>query len=318
METQNQSKFNPKFLVLVAVTAAASLGLGFSLENIFAGGFSFDPASWMRFAPLLAAFLMTSSLFTVISLTATGAVRALGVSLSALALGLPFMISPNPVEIPLGFAFLVPLAYAGSLLFLDYLAKRAVKIHTVFEAGIFSPAYSRFFQLFVFAVGILVYFSAQLVPQARLTIPEGVLAPALNLVVNQVINQVQNQLGNEQFTEEQFLTELEKTGVLKVLEEQYGILLNPQEISTPKKLAESLRQPLAEELTRDLEGLLEPYLPFLPLATAVGVALSLLFLTPIFAWASVGVFALVYRILVALKFASFERESREVPVLKIS
>jgi len=317
METQNQSKFNPKFLVLIAVTAVASLGLGFSLAGIFAKGPGLEASLGARLVPLFLSFFLSSSFFLVLALTTRAIVRMMAVIVCALAFGLPFLFPSSPIDISLVFVALVSLVYAFALLTLDYTARRTVATHSVFLARIFSHSYGRFFQIFVFSVGILVYFSSQLPLPARFEIPEGVLTPALNLVVNQVINQVQSQLGNEQFTEEQFLTELEKSGVLEVLKQQYGILLNPRDVSTPKKLAESLRQPLAEQLTRDLEGFLEPYLPFIPLATAVGVALSLLFLTPVFAWSSAGFFALVYRIMVVLKFASFELEQRQVSVLKI-
>ena len=303
------------FLLLLVILG--SLGLGFSLAAIFTRGPGLASSLGVRLVPLFLAFFLSSSFFVVLALTTKTTVRMAAVVAGAFAFGIPFLLPPIPVDIPLEFVSLVSLVYAAALLILDYTAKRTVATHSIFLARMFPNSFGRFFQIFVFSVGILVYFSSQLPLPARFEIPEGVLTPALNLVVNQVINQVQSQLGNEQFTEEQFLTELEKSGVLEVLKQQYGILLNPRDVSTPKKLAESLRQPLAEQLTRDLEGFLEPYLPFIPLATAVGVALSLLFLTPVFAWSSAGFFALVYRIMVVLKFASFELEQRQVSVLKI-
>jgi len=303
------------FLLLLVILG--SLGLGFSLAAIFTRGPGLASSLGVRLVPLFLAFFLSSSFFVVLALTTKTTVRMAAVVAGAFAFGVPFLLPPIPVDIPLEFVSLVSLVYAAALLILDYTAKRTVATHSIFLARMFPNSFGRFFQIFVFSVGILVYFSSQLPLPTRFNIPEGVLAPALNLVVNQVINQVQSQLGNEQFTEQQFLTELEKSGVLEILERQYGILLNPQDISTPKKLAESLRQPLTAQLTSDLEDMLEPYIPFLPLATTVGVALSLLFLTPVFSWTSVGFFALVYRIIVALKFASFEQEPREVSVLKI-
>jgi hypothetical protein len=306
-----------RIAVLLILAISGSLGLGFSLAGIFAKGPGLEAFLGARLVPLFLAFFFSGSFFLVLSLTTKAIVQMSAVFVCSIAFGFPFLLQSGSIDIPLGFVALVSFVYAAALLTLNYTAKRAVATHSIFLARMFSNSYGRFFQIFVFSVGILVYFSSQLSIQVRFNIPEGVLAPALNLVVNQVINQVQSQLGNEQFTEEQFLTELEKSGVLKVLEQQYGILLNPQDVSTPQKLAEGLRQPITEQLTHDLEGLLEPYLPLLPLATAVGVALSLLFLTPIFAWSSAGFFALVYRIMVFLKFASLEQETRQVTVLKI-
>ncbi|MEX0587220.1 MAG: hypothetical protein WD940_00530 [Patescibacteria group bacterium] len=306
-----------RILILSVLGILGSLGLGFALEQIFAAGIVFDLFLGIRFVVLLAFFFLTAAFFTVVSLTAPTAVRLGGMVLAALAFGLPFVILPNPVGIPVAFSGVISLAYLGALLFLGYISQYTVKIHAAFNARMFSSAFSRFFQVFTIVVGVLVYFSSAPPSPANFTIPEGLLAPALNLVVNQVISEVQGQLGNTQFTEEKFLTELEKTGFLKVLEQQYGIVLDPEDISTPKELAESLRQPLTEELTRNLKGYIEPYLPLLPLATALGAALSLLFLTPVFTWSSVGFFALVYRVLVGLRFARFDPEMREVPVLKI-
>jgi hypothetical protein len=307
-----------RIAALLVLAVLGSLWLGISLEQVFAQGFTLDLSLWVRFIPLLLAFLLSAAFLTVISLTAPAPVRAGGIVLSAVAFGLPFMVPPNPVEIPLVFTLLIALAYSGSIMLLDYTSKRAVKTHAIFEATMFSPAYGRFFQSFVFAVGILVYFSARIPADFRFQIPEEILNPALNLVVNRVIEQVRGELGTKQFTEEQFLAELEKTGLLQVLEQQFGITLDPQEVSTPEKLTENLRQPLVDQLTADLEGLLEPYLPFLPLAAAVGMTLSLLFLTPVFALISVGAFGLIYRLLIASKFAALAQEQRQVPVLKIN
>jgi len=267
-----------KIAALLVLAILGSLGLGFSLAGIFAEGPGLESFLGMRLVPLFLAFFFSGSFFLVLSLTTKTIVRMTAVVVCSLAFGFPFLLHSGSIDIPVGFVTLVSLIYAAALLSLDYTAKRAVATHSIFLARMFPDSYGHFFKIFVFSVGILVYFSSQLSLQARFTTPEEVLAPALNLVVSQIINPIQSQLGNEQFTEEKVLT---------------------------------------EQITHDLEGLLEPYFPFLPLATAVGVALSLLFLTPIFAWSSTGFFALVYRVMVVLKFASFEQESRQVPVLKI-
>jgi len=317
METQNRIKLNPKVLVLALAASAAALGLGVSLERIFALGFTLDLALWMRFIPLILFFGVSAAFLTVLSLTVPMLWRVVGIVLAALAFGLPFSLPPQPVEIPLPFVALLPLVFGAGAITLDYYVRRAVKMSATFGGGIFASAYAKLFLFFVLAVGVLVYFSAQLAPQARFTIPEEILAPSLNLVVNRVIEQVQGELGSTQFTEEEFIKQLKEIGLLSVLEEQFGIVLDPGQIGTPEKLAENLRDPLVARLTADLEGLLEPYLPFLPLIAAGGAALSLLFLSPAFAYLAVGAFALTYRVLVWLKFARLEPELREVPVLKI-
>lgn len=317
MDPKTTVRFNPKIIVLILISTLGSLWLGFSLEIILALGFTLDLSLWMYSISLIFAFLLTTSFLTVLSLTATGIFRFWGAGLAALGFVFPFILLPNPVNVPLESAASTVLTYLGASLLLDYMVVRSAKIHAVFKAAIFSNSYGRFFQVFVFAVGILVYFSAQLPAQAHLIIPKGILEPSLNLIVNRVIEQVQGELGTTKFTEEEFLAELEKTGLLSVLEQQFGITLDPQDISSPQKLAENLRQPLVAQLTADLEDLLEPYLPFFPLIAAATAVLSLLFLTPVFAWLSVVFFTLIYRLLVILKFASFEQEQRQVPVLKI-
>ncbi|MDP1710715.1 MAG: hypothetical protein Q8L46_02140 [candidate division WWE3 bacterium] len=311
------SKTNFKIIILVVASALGGLGLGIALERIFALGFTLDIALWLRFLPLLLFFMISSTFLTILSLTAPALWRGMGIVLASMAFGLPFFLPPHPVEIPLLFAALLPLFFGAGALALCFYARRAVRIFSIFAARIFASAYTKFFLFFILAVGVLVYFSAQLPPPARFTIPEEILTPSLNLIVNRVIEQVQGELGTTQFTEEQFLAELEKSGLLDVLNQQFGFVLKPQDVSSPQKLAENLRQPLVEQLTKDLEDFLGPYLPFLPLAAAAGVALSLLFLTPVFAWLAVGFFAITYRILVWLRFARFEQEQRQVPTLKI-
>ena len=306
-----------KIASLLVLAIIGSLGLGFSLEAEFSRGLVSEGSWGMRFIPVVLTILLSATFLTFVSLTASRAVRAGGAALSALAFGLTFVLPPNPVEIPLGFTALLAVAYLGSIVFLDYFSRRAIKKHVVFEASMFSPAYSRFFQLFVLAVGILVYFATRLPADGRLKIPEEIINPSLNLIVNRVIEQVGGELGSSQLTGEQFIAEIEKSGLLEVLEQQFGIVLNPQDISSPQNLAEKLRQPLAEQLTKDLEDFLEPYLPFLPLAAALGAALSLFFLSSLFAWLAVGAFALTYRVLIWLRFARIEQEQRQVPVLKI-
>jgi hypothetical protein len=256
-------------------------------------------------------------LATVLALVGDSLGRVIGFALAALGFGLPFFVLPNPIQIPILFALLLPLIFFGGTLLLDYYARTAVKISAIFSSSIFSTAYARFFLFFVFALGFLVYFSAQLSPQERFKVPEEVLNPALNLIVNRVIEQVQGQLGTGDFTEEQFIAELEKSGLLQVLEQQFGVTLTPEEIGSPEKLTENLREPLVAQLTQDLDNLLEPYLPFLPLVAAVGAGLSLLFLSPLFAYLSVGAFAAIYRLLVLVRFAYLAEEQRTVRVLKI-
>lgn len=316
-ENKDGIRFNPKALALIAASAGSSLGLGFFLEIILALGFTLDLSLWVYSISLIFAFLLATSFLTILSLTATGIFRYGGIGLAALSFGLPFILSPNPINVPLESVVPTVLTYLGASLLLDYMVRKSAKIHAVFQAAIFSGSYGHFFQVFVFAVGILVFFSAQLPAQAHLIIPKEILEPSLNLVVNRVIEQVQGELGTTQFTEEEFLAELEETGLLSVLEQQFGITPDPKDINSPQKLAENLRQSLVTRLTADLEDFLEPYLPFFPLIAGAGATLSLFFLTPVFAWLSVAFFTLICRLLVILKFASFEQEQRQVPVLKI-
>lgn len=312
-----KSGFNPKTALLIAVVVGGSIALGFSLEQFFAAGFTLDLSLWRRFWPLIVSFLITVSFLTVFSITAKYIWRVGGYALATLGFGFPFFMAPHAVVMPQPFPFLIPLVFLGGVLLFDYFARRAVRTYSIFTSRMFTSAYARFFFLFALVVGILVYFSAQLPAGTQFKVPEEMLNPALNLVVNQVIEQVQAQLGTVEFTEKEFIDQLRKSGLLEVLEAQFQISLEEGEIGTPEKLAENLREPLAEQLTGDLEGLLEPYLSFLPLAAAVGVALSLLFLTPIFSWLSVAAFALVYRGLILARFAQLVEEQRSVPVLKI-
>jgi len=140
------------------------------------------------------------------------------------------------------------------------------------------------------------------------------------MVLNSVVGKVQSQLGTAQFSQEEFITQLKDSGLAGVLEQQFGIRLEDMEFTSPSDLAESLRVPLAKQLAEDLEGFVEgflgPYLPFIPLIAAFGVAASLLFVNPVFSWASVGFFALVYRGLILTRFARFETETREVSAFK--
>lgn len=310
-------KINPKILALVAAVTLASAALGFLVEGVFSSGFDLNFSAWLRFLPPVLAFVLMTSLMTVLALVGDSFSRVTGFALAALGFGLPFYIPPNPIQIPVLFALLLPVTFLGGTLLLGHYARTAAKASAVFSSSIFSIAYTRFFLFFVFALGSLVYFSAQITPQERFKIPDEVLDPALNLIVNRVIEQVQDQLGTQEFTEEQFIAELEKSGLLQVLEQQFGVTLKPEEIGSSAKLTESLREPLVAQLTKDLDNLLEPYLPFLPLVAAVGAGLSLLFLSPLFVYLSVGAFAVVYRLLVMSRFAYLAEEQRTVRILKI-
>ncbi len=310
-------KVNSKILVLIGAVVLVAVGLGLSLEGVFAAGFQFDSSAWTRLVPVVLAFVVTVSLMTVLSLVGRTAERGLGFALAAAGFGLPFLVSPNPILIPILFTLLLPTTFFGGTLLLDYHVRSAVKSSAVFSSSLFSTAYARFFLFFVFALGVLVYFSAQPAPQERFKIPENMLNPALNLIVNRVMEQVQGQLGTQTFTEEQFLAELKRSGLLQALERQFGVSLTPEKIRSPEDLTESLREPLVAQLTQDLEDLLGPYLPFLPLVAAVGAGLSLLFLGPVFVYLSRGAFALTYRVLVWLHFAYWAEETRTVKVFKV-
>lgn len=315
-------KLTPKVIVLAIVAALGSATLGFLLERLFASGFVVGLSVWQRFCPLIISFLVTVSLLTVLSVVGDRVGRVVGFIISALAFSFPFFAAPHAITIPQPFPFLVPLVYFGGLLLFDYYVQRAVRVHAVFASWIFSSAYAKFFFFFTLVVGILVYFSAQVPSWEQFKIPEGMLDPALDVIIGQVVAQLQSQLGTEQFSQKQFLEELKKSGLLEILEDQFGISLEEEELVSPQELTENLRGPLAEQLTEDLEGFIEnflgPYLPFLPLIVAVGVALSLLFLSPVFSILSVAVFGLIYRGLLLARFARLEEESRQVPVLKIS
>ncbi len=310
-------RVSPKVLALVAAVVLSSAALGFLVEGAFSAGFSLNLSAWLRLVPLIISFGLATSLATVLALVGDSFNRLIGFALAAVGFGLPFFIPPNPVQIPILFALLLPLTFFGGNLLLDYYSRTAAKTTAIFSSSMFSTAYTRFFLFFVFALGFLVYFSTQITPQERFKIPEEVLTPALNLIVNRVIEQVQDQLGTKEFTEEQFIAELEKSGLLQVLEQQFGVTLNPSEIGSPQKLTENLRGPLVAQLTKDLDDLLEPYLPFLPLIAAVGAGISLLFLSPLFVYISVGAFAVVYRLLVMARLIYLAEEQRTVRVLKI-
>lgn len=310
-------KLNPKILVLVGAVALASASLGFAVEGVFSAGFSRDSSAWLRLGWPVLSFAGVASLTTVLALGGDSLGRTIGLMLAALGFGWPFFVLPNPIPIPGPLTLFLPLIFFGGTLLLDYSARTAAKVSVIFSSLIFFTAYARFFLFFVFALGFLVYFSAQPAPQERFKIPEEALNPALNLVVNRMIEQVQGQLGTGDFTEEQFIAELEKSGLLEVLEQQFGITLTREEIRSPEKLIENLREPLVAQLTQDLDNLLEPYRPLLPLAAAVGVGLSLLFLSPLFAFLSAGAFAVIYRLLVLVRFAYLAEEQRTVRVLKI-
>ncbi|GMR19007.1 MAG: hypothetical protein BMS9Abin34_131 [Patescibacteria group bacterium] len=306
-----------KTALLVAVVVGGSAALGFFLERVFAPGFAWDLSVWPRLWPLVVSFLILASFLTVFSISSNRIWRMGGYILAAFGFGVPFFVAPEIITIPPPFPALLPLIYLGGLGAFDYYAQRAVKVYAVFASWMFSSVYAKFFFFLTLAVGILVYFSAQLPPQAQFEIPKEILNPSLNLVIDQVVGQVQSQMGMEQFNQDKFLEELKKSGVLQVLEEQFGVSLKEEQLTSPQKLTESLRGPLAERVTEDLEGMLEPYLPFLPLAAAVGVAFSILFLTPILAWLSVLSFAALYKGLVLIRFARLEEEPRQVPVLKV-
>ena len=313
-------KVNPKILGLGSAVVLSSLGLAFFMEGIFAAGFKLDLSLWMSFIPLVLLFPLLVSLASIFSITAPLRVRAAGYGLAAAAFGLVFMVPPTPISIPQPFPLLLSLIYLAGLGVLDYFSGYAVKIHAIFSPRIFAAAFSRFFLFFALAAGFLVYFSAQ-VPDPRLQIPEGVLDPALDLVLERVFDQLQSELGTGQFTQEEFLAELEKSGFANFLEEEYGITLEESELSSPEELVESIRAPLAVQLAQDVENFMQEYLgpllPYLPLAAGIGAALSLLFLTPVFGLLTMGAFAGLYRILIRFKFARLEDETRSVPVLKI-
>ena len=318
---ESNLSFNPKALTLAVLVGLGSLALGSFLERVFTAGFSLDFSYWMRFIPLVLSFLFTVSFLTVLSVTASRIWRAGGYALGVLGFGLPFFIAPQAVSIPLHFTFLLPFVYLVGLLVFNFEARRMTKVYSVFAAWMFSRVYNRFFLFFAIAVGVLVYFSSQVAPDSRFEVPEGVLDPALDIIIERVIGQVGSDLGTEQFGQEQFLEELKTSGLLEVLEQQFGIIIDAEDITSAQDLTEGLKEPLAQQLTADLEGFVEdflgPYLPFLPLFAAVGAALSMLFLSPVFSILSVGFFGVFYRSLVLVKFARFEEETRQVPVLKV-
>lgn len=313
--------FNPKAITLAVLVGLGSFALATFLERVFTVGFSLDFSYWMRFIPLVLSFLFTVSFLTVLSVTASRLWRAIGYALGILGFGLPFFVAPQVVSIPFYFAFLLPFVYLIALLMFNYEARRMTKVYAVFAAWMFSRVYNRFFLFFAIAVGVLVYFSSQVVPESKFEVPEGVLDPALDIIIERVVGQVGAELGTEQFSQEQFLEELKTSGLLEVLEQQFGVTIDESDVTSAKDLTEGLREPLAQQLTADLEGFAEdflgPYLPFLPLFAAIGVALSILFLTPVFSILSIGLFAVFYRTLVWTKFARFEEETRQVPALKI-
>ncbi|NIT03728.1 hypothetical protein GTO10_02230, partial [Candidatus Saccharibacteria bacterium] len=219
------------------------------------------------------------------------------------------------------FRLFLPFLYLGALLVLDYVSRRAVSTRSIFSSTMFGASYSRFFFFFTVIGGFLVYFSTQHSAVSQFKVPEEVLNPTLNFVVDRAIEQVQEQFGSQELSEEQFLEELKKTGLLEVLQEQFNITLGEGEVGTPDRLAQNLSESLREQLGQDLDlfiaDFLGPYLPFIPLIASLGVALSLLFLTPVFTLFCIGVFELVYRGLVGLRVLKFEEETRQVRVLKI-
>ena len=313
--------FNFKFAAFAGLVALLNFLLGLALDRVFAAGFSLNLSLWMRFLPLILVYLLATSTTLVFAATLPFAWRQIGYTLGALGFGLPFLLSPHPVTLPVPFVFIFMVVHLIGLTVFDFYARQAIKNYAVFNGMMFWSTFNRIFLSLTLIVGFLVYFSATIPTDLQFKIPEGYLDPALDLVINQVVSQVQSELGTEQFTQEQFLAQLRESGLLEVLEQQFGI--KPEEIKfrNPQELVESLREPLAVQLTRDVEeslnSILEPYLPYLPLAAAVGVLLSLLFLSPIFGYLAVGFFEIFYRLLVWAKILELKPEMRPVTVLKL-
>ncbi|MEX1061595.1 MAG: hypothetical protein WEC39_00550 [Patescibacteria group bacterium] len=313
--------FNFKFAAFAAVVALLNLGLGWALERVFAAGFRLELSMWARFLPLVLVYLLTSSTTLIFAATLPFAWRQVGYTLAALGFGLPFLLPPHPVNIPTPFVFIFMVVHLVGLTVFDFYTRQTIKNYAVFIVMMFWSTFNRLFLGLTLIVGFLVYFSATIPADLQFKIPQEYLDPALNLVINQVIGQVQSELGTEKFTEEQFLAQLRETGLLELLQQQYGIDPKDLEFRNPQDLVESLREPLAVQLSRDVEeslnNILEPYLPYLPLAAAVGVLLSLLFLSPILGYLAVGFFAVFYRTLVWAKILEFKPEMRPVSVLKL-
>jgi len=314
-------ELRPKTIGLGSAVILSSLGLAFFMEGVFAEGFRLDLSLWIRFAPLILFYLLLVSLTSVFAVTAPLKVRAAGYVLSAAAFGLIFIVPPSPISIPQPFPLIIPLIHLAGLAVLDYFSGYTVRIHSIFAGKIFSSAFNKFFIFFALAAGFLVYFSARVPDGSQFRIPEGVLDPALDLVLERVFDQLQAEVGTGQFTQEDFLAELERTGFLNVLEQQYGITLEESELSSPEDLVESIREPLAVQLAQDAEEFMQEYLgplmPYLPLAAGIGAALSLFFLTPIFGVLAIGAFEGLYRLLIWIKVARLEEETRPVQVLKV-
>ena len=313
--------FNFKFAAFAGAVALLNFGLGMALERIFAAGFQLELSLWVRFLPFVLLYLLTTSTTLVFAATLPFAWRQIGYTLAALGFGLPYFFPPHAVSLPTPFVFIFMVVHLVGLTVFDFYTRQAIKNFAVFTAAMFWSTFNRIFLSLTLIVGFLVYFSATIPTDLQFKIPEGYLDPALDLVINQVVSQVQSELGTEQFTQEQFLAQLRESGLLEVLEQQFGI--KPEEIKfrNPQELVESLREPLAVQLTRDVEeslnSILEPYLPYLPLAAAVGVLLSLLFLSPIFGYLAVGFFVIFYRLLVWAKILELKPEMRPVTVLKL-
>lgn len=313
-----QLKFpNLKILGLDGLILLLTALLGVATRFLFAGiSSSFLSLSFANYEIIILFFAITffvTSFFIVFSLVQKDLLARLLIFLVSAVLFSFF----TPSFVPIGGRGIVGLIFLLGLLLLDYAAYRAKSMYTFFGARIFGGAISRFTFLLILSLSFMFFFSPLNQKTSGAVLPTKVLDPIFDIVVERLIERVAKDVGAESLPDEEKLAALKEAGLFLVIEQQFGIKLDPTQIKTLPQLIFAVRQPLAKDLQNQIDKFIAPYRRFIPLISAFILALTLSIVLPLASPLGVFILFLVYKTGLLLKILKFEYISKEIPQLAI-
>jgi len=297
---------SPKLLIIgfgfLVSTLAFALALGRTLSSL-----TLSKEALLGALPVLLLLFLTASLMIIFALLTERKVLALGILVATILLVLPFAFLPLLWRL-----IVVVVSFLGFLLFASQ-ARGTHEAYTGFSASYYRGAMRNFFLLFVFILGIVLFFStSQALERQKFEIPEETLKPVVGQFVG-IIEGMMRQQPDKSVPESELALAAED--VLTDLLGQVGLKLKLK--GEPKSFAQVTTR-ITKALKPELAEIIAPFKIYIPFLIAGMAVLTLFSFIPFVGLVGAPIFFIVYRFLILVRVLKFEEVERTVKRLALA
>lgn len=297
---------SPKLLIISFGFLVSTLIFSYTLVRSLSG-FTPSVEALLAALPIILLLFLTASLMIIFALLTERKVLALGILVATILLVLPFTFLPLLWRL-----IVVVVSFLGFFLFASQ-ARGTHEAYTGFSASYYRGAMRNFFLLFVFILGIILFFStSQALERQKFEIPEETLKPVVGQFVEIIGGMIKQQAGKS--VPESELAPFVEDGLIDLLG-QAGLKLKLK--GEPKSLAQVTTR-ITKALKPELAEIIAPFKIYIPFLIAGMAVLTLFSFVPFVGLVGAPIFFVVYRFLILVRVLKFEEVERTVRRLALA